>query len=128
MLNGRDLTTVKKVFTVQEVAKFLGVAHATIYAELKRGKLPHSRVGRKYLITRQNLEEYLSAEVVQELLNVETEAVMQKNDAAWLDIIAEDMAKGIAAAEENVPVDEFSAWYKLMEDAVKPLEMSHDES
>ena len=118
----------KKVFTVQEVAKFLHVAHATIYAELKRGKLPHSRVGRKYLITRQNLEEYLSAEVVQELLNVETEAVMQKNDAAWLDIIAEDMAEGIAAAEENVPVDEFSAWYKLMEDAVKPLEMSHDES
>ncbi|RKU10081.1 hypothetical protein C6502_11015 [Candidatus Poribacteria bacterium] len=128
MLNGRDLTTMKKVFTVQEVAKFLHVAHATIYAELKRGKLPHSRVGRKYLITRQNLEEYLSAEVVQELLNVENEAVMQKNDAAWLDIIAEDMAEGIAAAEENVPVDEFSAWYKLMEDAVKPLEMSHDES
>lgn len=118
----------KKVFTVQEVAKLLHVAHATIYAELKRGKLPHSRVGRKYLITRQNLEEYLSAEVVQELLNVEPEAVMQKNDAAWLDIIAEDMTEGIAAAEENVPVDEFSAWYKLMEDAVKPLEMSHDES
>lgn len=118
----------KKVFTVQEVAKFLHVAHATIYAELKRGKLPHSRVGRKYLITRQNLEEYLSAEVVQELLNVETEAVTEKNDAAWFDIVAEDMAKGIAAAEEDVPVDEFSAWYKLMEDAVKPLEMSHDES
>ena len=115
----------KKVFTVQEVAKFLHVAHTTIYAELKRGKLPHSRVGRKYLITRQNLEEYLSAEVVQELLNVETEAVMQKNDDAWLDIIAEDMAKGIAAAEENVPVDEFSAWYKLMEAAVKPLEINH---
>ena len=40
---------------------------------------------------------------------------------AWLDITAEDMAKGIAAAEADVPVDEFSAWYKLMEDAVKPL-------
>ncbi len=117
----------KKVFTVQEVAKFLHVAHATIYAELKRGKLPHSRVGRKYLITRQNLEEYLSPEVVQELLEVETEAVTQKDDSAWLDITAEDMAKSIAAAEADVPVDEFSAWYKLMEDAVKPLEMSHDD-
>ena len=45
----------------------------------------------------------------------------------WLDITAEDMAKGIAAAEEDVPADEFSAWYKLMEDAVKPLEISHGE-
>jgi excisionase family DNA binding protein len=117
----------KKVFTVQEVAKFLHVAHATIYAELKRGKLPHSRVGRKYLITRQNLEEYLSPGVVQELLEAETEAVTQKDDSAWLDITAEDMAKSIAAAETDVPVDEFSAWYKLMEDAVKPLEMSHDD-
>jgi excisionase family DNA binding protein len=117
----------KKVFTVQEVAKFLHVAHATIYAELKRGKLPHSRVGRKYLITRQNLEEYLSPGVVQELLEAETEAVTQKDDSAWLDITAEDMAKGVAAAEGDVPVDEFSAWYKLMEDAVKPLEMSHDD-
>lgn len=118
----------KKVFTVQEVSKVLRVAPTTIYAELKRGKLPHGRVGRKYLITRQNLEEYLSPEIVQELLDVDAEAVTEKNDAAWLDIISEDMAKGIAAAEEDVPVDEFSAWYKLMEDAVKPLEMSHDES
>ena len=43
----------------------------------------------------------------------------------WLNVTAEDMAKGIAAAEENVPVDEFSAWYKLMEAAVKPLEINH---
>ena len=105
----------KKVFTVQEVAKFLHVAHATIYAELKRGKLPHSRVGRKYLITRQNLEEYLSPEAVQELLDTETEKI----GATWLDITTEDMAKGIAAAEADVPVDEFSAWHKLMQAAVK---------
>ena len=41
---------------------------------------------------------------------------------AWLDITAEDMAKGIAAAEVDVSVDEFAAWYTLMEAAVKPLE------
>ena len=46
---------------------------------------------------------------------------------AWFDITAEDMAKGIAAAEAEVPVDEFAEWYALMEAAVKPLEMSHDE-
>ena len=110
----------KKVFTVQEVCKVLRVAPATIYAELKRGKLSHSRVGRKYLITRQNLEEYLSLEVVQELLDTETEKI----GATWLDITTEDMAKGIAAAEADVPVDEFSAWHKLMQAAVKPLEKS----
>ena len=43
----------------------------------------------------------------------------------WLDIIAEDMAKGIAAAEADVPADEFAAWYALMEAAVKPLEINH---
>ena len=46
---------------------------------------------------------------------------------AWLDITAEDMAKGIAATEADVPVDEFAEGYALMEDAVKPLEISHDE-
>ena len=45
----------------------------------------------------------------------------------WLDIVAEDIAEGIAASEAEVPVDEFAAWYALMEAAVKPLEMSHDE-
>ena len=47
---------------------------------------------------------------------------------AWLDITAEDMAKGIAAAEADVPVDEFAAWYKLMEAATIPLEINHSES
>ena len=114
----------KKVFTVQEVCKILHVAPATIYAELKRGKLSHSRVGRKYLITRQNLEEYLSPEAVQELLDTETEKI----GATWLDITTEDMARGIAAAEVDVPDDEFATWYELMETAVKPLEMEHGES
>ncbi len=40
----------------------------------------------------------------------------------WLAITVEDMAKGIAAAEADVPVDEFAAWHQLMESAVKPSE------
>ncbi len=51
-----------------------------------------------------------------------------KISTTWLDVIAEDMVKGIPAAEAEVPVDEFSAWYKLMEAAVKPLEINRDES
>ena len=117
----------KKVFTVREVSKVLRVAPATIYAELKRGKLPHNRVGRKYLITRQNLEEYLSPSIVQELLDAETE-VITESGADWLDLTAEDMARSIFAAEADVPDDEFATWYELMETAVKPLEMKHGES
>lgn len=117
----------KKVFTVREVSKVLRVAPATIYAELKRGKLPHSRVGRKYLITRQSLEEYLSPSIVQELLDAETEAI-KESGVDWLDLTAEDMARGIVAAEADVPDDEFAAWYKLIETAVRPLEMKHGES
>lgn len=116
----------KKVFTVREVSKVLRVAPATIYAELKRGKLSHSRVGRKYLITRQNLEEYLLPNIVQELLDAETET--EKSGVDWLDLTAEDMARGIAAAEADVPADEFATWYELMEAAVKPSEMEHGES
>ena len=47
--------------------------------------------------------------------------------ATWLDMTAEDMAKGIAAAEADVTADEFAAWYKIIEAAVKPLEMNHGE-
>ena len=51
-----------------------------------------------------------------------------KISTTWLDAIAEDMAKGIAAAEADIPVDEFAAWYKLMEAVVKPLEVNLGES
>jgi excisionase family DNA binding protein len=118
----------RKVFTPQEVAQFLHVAPATIYAELQRGKLPHSRVGRKYLITRRNLEDYLSPDVVRELIPTENEAEIKKSGMAWLSLTAEDMAKGIAAAEKDVPEDEFSDWYKQIQAAVKPLERNHGKS
>ena len=51
-----------------------------------------------------------------------------KISTTWLDAIAEDMAKGITAAEADIPVDEFAAWYKLMEAVVKPLEVNLGES
>ena len=118
----------KKVFTPQEVAQFLHVSPATIYAELQRGKLPHSRVGRRYIITRRNLEDYLSPDVVSELLSTETDVESAKSEMSWLDVTAEDMAKGIAAAEKDIDDDELSAWYKQMEAAVKPLEHNHGKS
>ena len=58
----------KKIFTPREIAELLHVAPTTIYAELERGRLPHTRIGRKYIITRRQLEDYLTKEVVEELL------------------------------------------------------------
>ena len=128
----------KRIFTPQEIAQFLCVAPTTIYAELKRGKLPHSRVGRKYIITRQHLENYLSLEVVRELLDTEEQedtvtsrkpiGTGRNSETVWMDAVADDMAKGIAAAEQEVPEEELSTWYKMMEAAVKPLEASDDRS
>ncbi|MBI4320606.1 MAG: hypothetical protein HY675_19115 [Chloroflexi bacterium] len=40
---------------------------------------------------------------------------------AWLDFAAEEMADGIAAAEDGVPADELNDWLKAVEAAVKPL-------
>ena len=123
----------ENIFTPQEIAKFLHVAPTTIYAELKRGKLPHVRIGRKYLITRRHLEDYLSQDVVRELLTPEgqkdTSAISKTQieageelETIWLDGVAHDMAQGIAAAEQDVSQDDLRTWLKEMEAAVKPLE------
>lgn len=119
----------KKIFTPQEIAGLLHVALTTIYAELERGKLPHTRIGRKYIITRRHLEDYLTKEVVEELLGQEQQdtsaaliAGSEINGAVpWLDVIAQDMAGAIAAVEKDVPEAEHQAWLKAMAAAVKPL-------
>ena len=106
----------KKLFTPREVAEVLQVSPATIYAELERGNLRHQRVGRRYIITRRHLETYLSPETVDELVGANREP-----EPPWLDAAAADMARGIAAAEQDVPTAEFASWLEAMEAAVKPL-------
>ena len=57
------------IFSPKEVAKILKVAPTTIYAELHRGKLKHSRVGRRFLITKSELESYVgSADRLDEMI------------------------------------------------------------
>jgi excisionase family DNA binding protein len=105
-----------KVFTPTEVARALQVSAATIYAELERGRLPHQRVGRRYLITRRHLEAYLSPETVEELLGAGRD-----EGTEWLQAAAGEMGRGISAAEQNVPSEELDRWMALMGAAVKPL-------
>jgi excisionase family DNA binding protein len=49
------------IFSPKEVAQILKVAPTTIYAELHRGKLKHSRVGKRFLITKSDLENYVGS-------------------------------------------------------------------
>ena len=57
------------IFSPKEVAQILKVAPTTIYAELHRGKLKHSRVGRRFLITKSELESYVgSADRLDEMI------------------------------------------------------------
>lgn len=46
-------------FSVDEVAVFLGIGRSLLYEQIRRGQFPHIRVGKRYLITRQGLTEYL---------------------------------------------------------------------
>ena len=52
----------KKRYTVDEVAKILEVSPCIIYRELRKGKLKAAKIGRKYIITGLDLEEYLGKE------------------------------------------------------------------
>jgi len=51
-----------------EVAKMLGVSHATVYREMNRGHLSSVKVGTRHVITQWDLEKYLGKERAKMLL------------------------------------------------------------
>ncbi|MBC3759716.1 helix-turn-helix domain-containing protein [Hyunsoonleella sp. SJ7] len=46
-------------YTVKELVKIIGCSELTIYNYIKRGILPASKFGRKYLVKEQDLKEIL---------------------------------------------------------------------
>jgi excisionase family DNA binding protein len=44
------------VLTVEEVARFLGISKASVYEALRKGEIPHARIGRRLLVLRKDLE------------------------------------------------------------------------
>ena len=50
----------EKLYTVQEVADYLGLSRKTIYRYLKAGKLKAKKVGAEYRITQSQLDELLN--------------------------------------------------------------------
>lgn len=51
----------KKYLTVPEVAEELGKTIRAIWQDIYRGKIPHRRWGRRVLIPREDLEQFLKA-------------------------------------------------------------------
>jgi excisionase family DNA binding protein len=47
--------------TVKEIAPILKCSPCTIYRLVESGKLPHHRIGMKYLFTQKDIEDYLNS-------------------------------------------------------------------
>ena len=62
----------KKTYTVDEFAHILGIGRGTAYAAIKRGEIPHLRIGRRIVIPTQ---------VVENLLNVKYNAAESGREA-----------------------------------------------
>jgi excisionase family DNA binding protein len=49
-------------YTVPEAAALLGISPWAYYEALKRGELPGRQVGRRWIVSRQRLEEFINGE------------------------------------------------------------------
>ena len=56
----RNASTMEDIMTADEVATFLRVDRKTVYNAAARGKLPHRRLGKRLLFSRQALQEWLT--------------------------------------------------------------------
>jgi len=52
-------TTEKLAYSVEEAADAIGISRSLIYDEMNAGRLGYIKVGRRRLITRQQLEAFL---------------------------------------------------------------------
>lgn len=55
-------------YTLSEIAKLTGVSKSTIYSAIYSGSLRAVKIGRRYIVTRKALEEWLEGGEVSELL------------------------------------------------------------
>lgn len=49
-----------KVYTIEEIAKLLHTTRRTLYTYLKAGKLKAVRMGRKWIVSEENLKAFLA--------------------------------------------------------------------
>jgi excisionase family DNA binding protein len=58
----RDSAQSKPVLSADEAASFLGVSKWLLLREIKRGNIPHKRLGRRVVFSRQRLLEWMDAD------------------------------------------------------------------
>lgn len=56
-----------KVYDIEELSQMLKMNKRTLQRYVREGKLKVSKVGRKYIITEENLKEFLEANEVKEI-------------------------------------------------------------
>ena len=73
--------TDKKLITIPELAKLLGVSRVTIYKRVKEGQIPATKVGRMYVITDESVAEILGKRVTKkdkERINLAVDKTMRE--------------------------------------------------
>ena len=54
-----DSPAERLAYSVDEAARLTGLSRDLLYDQMRRGKLPYVKIGRRRLITRQHLEQFL---------------------------------------------------------------------
>jgi excisionase family DNA binding protein len=54
----------RATLTVEEVGSYLGLGRSATYEALRRGDIPHLRIGRRFLVPRAALDRLLAGEGV----------------------------------------------------------------
>lgn len=64
----------EKLMTVSELAEWLHLSQATIYAKIKEHSIPFKHVGKRYRFSRKDIEEWIKESPVEEEIQDAPEA------------------------------------------------------
>lgn len=58
----------RRTYTVAETARILGISRTSAYEDIRRGELPHFRVGRRILVGRADLGRFMHEDLSSALM------------------------------------------------------------
>jgi excisionase family DNA binding protein len=59
--NGGNAERQRQTYTVEQLASLLGVSRAAVYRELRANRIPHFRMGKRYVIPRSAIARWLKS-------------------------------------------------------------------
>jgi excisionase family DNA binding protein len=72
-----ELAAERLAYSVEETARLTGLSRDLLYDQMRRGNLPYLKVGRRRLITRQHLRQFLG--LTTELATTQTTTTQEQN-------------------------------------------------